>query len=113
MKAYIAGRITGDPNYKEKFRRAAKLYKDLGMVVLDPSELPEGMEPGDYMRLCLAMLETADIVHFLDDWEKSPGARLEMAWCRYVGKVYIVSEKKGTSSSGEGKEAGDGEGKEL
>lgn len=38
------------------------------------------------MRLCFAMMETADIVLFLKDWNNSEGAKLEMAWCRYVRK---------------------------
>lgn len=29
---------------------------------------------------------TADCVGFLPDWQESPGANVEYAWCKYVGK---------------------------
>lgn len=53
MKIYIAGKITGDPNYKMKFRMTAKHIQELypTAVILNPAELPEGLTPKDYMRL--------------------------------------------------------------
>lgn len=38
------------------------------------------------MKICFAMLETADGAVFLQDWRDSPGASLEMSYCRYIGK---------------------------
>ena len=35
-KIYIAGKITGDPNYKAKFEAAAEEYKKKGYIVLNP-----------------------------------------------------------------------------
>ena len=86
---YIAGRITGDPGYREKFEAAKRFYEDMGHIVLNPAELPEGMRPEDYMRICFAMIDSADKVCFLLDWKRSKGAKLEMAWCEYVGKPYV------------------------
>lgn len=86
MKIYIAGKISGDGNYREKFRRAAELLEGQGHIVLNPAGLPEGMAPADYMRICFAMMETADEVVFLPDYCDSKGAMLEYQWCRYVGK---------------------------
>lgn len=86
MKIYIAGKITGDANYKDKFRRAEELLVSQGHIVLNPAKLPEGLRPGDYMRICFAMLEAADMAAFLPDYCDSPGARLEYDWCRYTGK---------------------------
>lgn len=40
----------------------------------------------DYMRLCFAMMEAADVVLFMQDYQDSRGAMLEWAWCQYVGK---------------------------
>lgn len=40
----------------------------------------------DYMRLCFAMMEAADAVLFMQDYQDSRGAMLEWAWCQYVGK---------------------------
>lgn len=89
MKVYIAGKITGDPGYREKFRAAREKVEWMGHVALDPSTLPEGMSPADYMRICTAMLDCADAIGLLQDWADSPGARCEMALAQYTGKKII------------------------
>lgn len=86
MKIYIAGKITGDPNYKEKFDIAAKSLEAQGHIVLNPAELPEGMLQADYMRICLAMIDTADAIYLLKDWYSSSGASIERNYAMYTGK---------------------------
>lgn len=86
MKIYIAGKITGDPKYRERFREEAERLEGLGHIVLNPAELPEGMSKAEYMRICLAMIDCADSVFLLPGWQGSPGAQLELAYCRYIGK---------------------------
>ena len=88
MKIYIAGKITGDPDYRAKFADAQRQIEAQGHTVLNPAELPEGMEPKDYMRICFAMIDVADAVVFLPDAAESAGARLEMAYCEYIEKEY-------------------------
>ncbi len=90
-KVYIAGMITGDPNYREKFQRIEDFIRQCGDIVLNPAVLPEGMSRADYMRICFAMMETADFVVFLPDAHKSEGAMVEMAWCQYIQKPYSVN----------------------
>ena len=86
MKIYIAGKITGDPGYHYHFHKAeAELYKR-GDIPINPAALPEGMTPADYMRLCFGMIDAADILFALPDAKESKGAKLEIAYCRYVGK---------------------------
>lgn len=86
MKVYLAGKITGDPNYREKFAEAAKkLEERAGVTVISPAVTPEGLKKVDY----IAMLESADTAVFLPDWEDSPGAQLEKHWCEYVGKKMV------------------------
>lgn len=92
MKAYIAGKITSDSTYREKFQRAKKALEGEGFIVLNPAELPEGMLSSDYMRICFAMMECADVVAFLPDYDQSRGARLELDWCQYVGKQTMFLE---------------------
>ena len=92
MKAYIAGKITGDSTYREKFQRAQKAIESEGFIVLNPAELPEGMHPSDYMRICFAMMECADVVVFLPDYYQSRGASLEYDWCQYNSKQTMFLE---------------------
>ena len=62
MKIYISGKITGDRRYKAKFREVEKKLAAAGHIVLNPATAPEGLRPVDYMRLCFAMMEAADVV---------------------------------------------------
>lgn len=75
MKAYISGKITGDSDHKKKFAHAKVCLETEGFVVLNPAELPEGMRPADYMRICMAMMDSADVVAFLPDYECKIGRR--------------------------------------
>ena len=86
LKIYIAGKVTGDPKYKEKFAKAELFYQKKGYTVLNPARLPLGMRPADYMRICFAEIDTADVVSFLPDYVQSTGARLEYEYCLYTGK---------------------------
>lgn len=113
MTIYLAGKITGDPDYREKFAAAKEwllaekeahevargllkvsLYPTAD-VVLNPAELPEGWPNGLYMDVCLAMIRAADLVVFLPGWERSRGASLEMQYCRYqIKPVYKIEEEE-------------------
>ena len=93
MKIYIAGRITGDPDYYEKFREAQVELEAQGHIVLNPAELPQGMHGEEYMRICFAMIDCADVVGMLSDWHESAGARLEHSYCNYIGKnTFLIEE---------------------
>lgn len=92
MKVYIAGKITGDSTYRDKFQRAQNALESEGFIVLNPAELPEGLLSSDYMRICFSMMECADVVAFLPDYSQSRGARLEFDWCQYTGKQTMFLE---------------------
>lgn len=92
MKVYIAGKITGDDNYKSRFEYAEKSLHKQGFTVLNPAVLPEGMRPADYMRLCFSMIDCADIVAFLPNYENSKGATIEFDLCQYIGKQTMFLE---------------------
>lgn len=52
----------------------------------EPYFYPGGLKNEEYARICGAMMSVADCVGFLPDWQDSPGAQVEYAWCKYVGK---------------------------
>ena len=90
MRIYLAGKIAGDPGYREKFQKAqARLERD-GVAVLNPANNPEGLSKADYMRLSFAMIDAADEVTFLPDAAESPGAQLERRYCEYIGKPFSI-----------------------
>ena len=90
MKIYITGGITGNPHYKAQFKATAAMLQENGHTVLNPAELPEGMKSADYMRICFAMLDSADVVIFQHGWQESKGAKLEYDYANYIGKKNIV-----------------------
>lgn len=96
---YIAGPITGVTGYKERFERAEEFVKAVGYIPLSPAHQPGGMSNAQYMRMCFAMIDSADEVLFLDGWEQSKGARLEHQYCEYIEKPIIGSSiLKGVTS---------------
>lgn len=93
-KIYIAGKITGDPNYKDKFANMeSELLKMPGTVIINPAKLPQGLTPADYARICFAMIDSSDIVVFAPNYKKSQGALLEMQYCRYIQKTWVFFEE--------------------
>ena len=79
MKFYIAGKITGDPNYKEKFDKAEKALVRLGHSVMSPAWLKEYCEfsYNDYIFISSAMQSKCDAILLLPDWSNSSGATAE------------------------------------
>ena len=86
MKIYIAGKITGDPDFKEKFQAVEEKLKALGHTVMNPAVLPLGFEHHEYMNVCLAMIDVCDCVYMLPDWRDSKGACIE--------RDYAIAKRK-------------------
>lgn len=86
-KVYIAGPISSNmENYREEFAKAERVLEAEGYIVLNPAILPQGLRPVDYMRISMAMLEAADYICLLENWERSDGAKLEYSFAMYTGK---------------------------
>lgn len=89
-KVYIAGPISGNmENYREDFAKAQRVLEAEGYIVLNPAVLPQGLRPEDYMRISLAMLDAADYICLLEDWENSDGAKLEYAYAKYTNRATL------------------------
>jgi len=103
---YLAGKITGDPNYRKKFERARKELERAGYIVLDPSILPPtGFEYAAYIRMSTAMLYECAAVCLLPDWIDSQGAMCEKWQALTLGKIIFNFDdwrrKHGGERSGE------------
>ena len=88
---YIAGRITGVPEYWKPFEKAEDELSALGFIPLTPPRLPWNLDNDKAIKICLSMIDAADAVYFLDGWDRSVGAQLEMAYCKYTDKFYTSS----------------------
>lgn len=85
---YIAGPVTGVEKYWEPFEKAQDEIEAAGFIALSPTWQPQGMSNEQYMRICMAMIDSADGVFFLSNWPQSAGARLEWDYCCYVDKPH-------------------------
>lgn len=86
MKIYIAGKITGVPDYMRRFSEAEhwlrKMYPDA--EVINPAKvmwyLPTTTEYRTYIRVGLSMLDSCDTIFMLRNWAESKGASLELQY---------------------------------
>lgn len=86
MKIYIAGKITGNPDYKTQFEHIENELLRRGHSIMNPAWLREGRDFTyyDYMAVTEAMQKTCEAVIFLPNWRQSNGAQIEHA--RAIGK---------------------------
>ena len=89
MKIYIAGKITGDDEYYEKFQRAALKVRAAGHIVITPTILPDGLEWDEYMHICFALIDVSEAVFMLNDWTESRGATEEHRYAHHTGKIVL------------------------
>lgn len=86
---YLSGPMTGLPDYNyPAFKEAAKILRNFGHVVFDPSEAFEGrtdLPKEMYMRKDIEELLKANVVALLPGWELSTGAQLEVEVAKQCG----------------------------
>ena len=108
---YLAGKITGDPNYYAKFHVAACELEEAGFTVINPAILPPvGFDYAAYIRMSAAMMDECEAVCFLSDWKDSGGAKLEHSRATGARKEIFYFDEwlrkfKGAAASAD-KEAG-------
>lgn len=91
MKVYIAGPMTGLPDFnRDAFRKQHVSLMNEGHIVLCPAILPNGLSQHEYMDICFAMVRAADAIFMLRGWEKSDGAVAEHALAKKLGLSIIL-----------------------
>ncbi len=94
IKVFLSGPISSRMStYKSDFAAWEKLVIYTGDIPINPATLPLGMEPADYMRITLAMLQSADAMLMLPGWEESAGATLEKTYAEYTGIRVMYPDK--------------------
>ena len=82
---YLAGRITGEPNYHANFAAAADRLRNDGYSVFNPaSSNQEGRPLRQIMAFVLGQLCQCDVIAMLPGWWRSGGARIEWLLARYL-----------------------------
>lgn len=95
MKIYIAGKITGNPDYKKQFDEAEKALREEGHIVMNPAILPLGFEHHEYMQICYSMIAVCEAVVFLHNWSDSVGANMEQDYAtRNKKEIFYYEHKK-------------------
>ena len=97
MTVFISGKITGNPNYREQFKKRAKDLELLGYTVYDPCSIGDhlkeelGREPtyDEYMQRDLKYLDNADAINFLPNWQESKGSNIEYNYAKSHNKPII------------------------
>lgn len=100
-KVYISGPITGtDFGNRFAFSCARNALELCGYEVVDPSEVQLDDEATwtDYMRADLKLLLDCDFIYMLEGWEKSRGARIELALAKISGSRKSTSTKRVSGS---------------
>lgn len=104
MKVYISMPITGydlkeRKQFAEKARKSVcELFNFHAEDVITPFDVP-GYKPDQswewYMARCLDTMTRTIMAIFVEDWEKSPGCRLEHEWAMHYNiKVVYLSNAK-------------------
>lgn len=96
MKIYISGKITGlhPRDYRAKFKKAAKMLREAGHTVVDPSRMDVyKLTYAQYMAIDTTLLSFCDAIYMLDNWQDSNGARLEKEYAESLGLKVMYEEK--------------------
>jgi hypothetical protein len=88
MRTYIAGPMTGRPDFnRPAFYAAEDTLRALGHDPINPADVQLADDASwlDYMRQTMRLLTEADAVCVLPGWTVSRGAQIEVYWANSVG----------------------------
>ena len=89
MIVFVSGPISHKRFYKTQFWMAERLLRAAGYDVLNPTTLPRWLSHEDAMHICYAMIDCADMVVQLRDWEQSLGATMEGTYAKSKGIAVV------------------------
>ena len=89
---YIIGKITGDYNYRQKFKNVEMYLRELGFRVFNPAQFPAGMEYSSYLKICKSIIEEVDYIYVLKDFKDSEGAKIEIKHAERIKKRIIYQD---------------------
>ncbi len=104
MKIYIAGKITGNPDYREQFKAAEDRLTEQGYIVVNPV-MSEGFTYDQYIIIGLPKLSMCDAIYLLENWQDSEGAKLEKHYAEVLGKDILYENDIQASADGSNKTA--------
>lgn len=90
MKVYIAGSITKDKNYINRFNTAEAILKKQGHAVINPVK-NIGFSYKDYIDMGLCELMKCDAIFMLKGYKESKGALLELHYAK-ITRMKIIYE---------------------
>lgn len=90
MKIYLAGKVAGEPNYREIFAEAAEKLRIEGHQVYNPAAAnQEGRTTSEIMAHHLPQLCASEALALLSNWTTSGGSQIEYGLAQYLGKEII------------------------
>ena len=101
VRAYISGPITGHENTaRQRFEDAETFLRDAGYYVFNPERALRGtgFSYGEYMQICLEMLERCHVLVMTEGWEKSKGACIELGYALSQKNIRILELSNGELS---------------
>ncbi len=89
MRIYIAGRVRGNDNFKEKFDAAELMLKKQfpDAEIINPVVMTAGIAKEcptfthhEYMELCICALDKCTHIFLMENWNWSSGAKEEVKY---------------------------------